>query len=59
MVRPFTRPYPRSPRLKTRVTGYGPAMIEMLAWGFGLIEGPRPDAEGNLFFSDVTRGGVH
>ena len=34
-------------------------MIEMLAWGFGLIEGPRPDAEGNLFFSDVTRGGVN
>ena len=34
-------------------------MIDMLAWGFGLIEGPRPDAEGNLFFSDVTRGGVH
>ena len=34
-------------------------MIEMLAWGFGLIEGPRPDAEGNLYFSDVTRGGVH
>ncbi len=34
-------------------------MIEMLAWGFGLIEGPRPDSEGNLFFSDVTRGGVH
>ncbi len=34
-------------------------MIDMLAWGFGLIEGPRPDAEGNLYFSDVTRGGVH
>ena len=34
-------------------------MIEMLTWGFGLIEGPRPDPEGGLYFSDVTRGGVH
>ena len=34
-------------------------MVDMLAWGFGLIEGPRPDAAGNLYFSDVTRGGVH
>ena len=32
--------------------------IETLAFGFGLIEGPRVDAAGNLYFSDVTNGGV-
>jgi xylono-1,5-lactonase len=32
--------------------------IETLAHGYGLIEGPRVDAAGNLFFSDVHRGGV-
>lgn len=32
--------------------------IETLAFGFGLIEGPRVDPEGNLYFSDVTNGGV-
>jgi gluconolactonase len=32
--------------------------IETLAFGFGLIEGPRADPEGNLYFSDVTNGGV-
>lgn len=34
-----------------------PAM-EILASGYGLIEGPRADAEGNLWFSDVPNGGV-
>src|SRR5216684_173398 len=33
--------------------------IETLAWGYGLIEGPRVDTAGNLFFSDVTNGGVY
>jgi xylono-1,5-lactonase len=33
--------------------------IETLAWGYGLIEGPRVDAEDNLFFSDVPNGGVY
>jgi len=33
--------------------------IETLASGYGLIEGPRVDAEGGLYFSDVTRGGVY
>ena len=33
--------------------------IETLAWGYGLVEGPRVDAAGNLFFSDVHGGGVH
>ena len=33
--------------------------VETLATGYGLIEGPRVDAEGNLYFSDVHRGGVH
>jgi gluconolactonase len=32
--------------------------IETLAYGYGLIEGPRVDAEGNLYFSDVPNGGV-
>ena len=32
--------------------------VETLAFGFGLIEGPRGDAEGGLYFSDVTNGGV-
>ena len=33
--------------------------METLATGFGLIEGPREDAAGNLYFSDVTKGGVY
>jgi len=32
--------------------------IETLAYGYGLIEGPRVDGAGNLLFSDVTNGGV-
>lgn len=32
--------------------------IETLAFGYGLIEGPRVDAEDNLYFSDVPNGGV-
>jgi D-xylonolactonase len=32
--------------------------LETLAWGYGLIEGPRVDGAGNLYFSDVTNGGV-
>jgi xylono-1,5-lactonase len=33
--------------------------FETLAYGYGLIEGPRVDAEDNLYFSDVTNGGVY
>jgi D-xylonolactonase len=33
--------------------------VETLAWGYGLIEGPRPDPDGGLFFSDVLKGGVY
>ncbi|MCU1504827.1 MAG: hypothetical protein JWM12_4181 [Ilumatobacteraceae bacterium] len=33
--------------------------IETLAWGYGLVEGPRADAHGNLYFSDVHKGGVY
>jgi len=33
--------------------------IETLAYGFGLIEGPRVDGAGNLYFSDVSNGGVY
>ena len=32
--------------------------VEALAWGYGLIEGPRADDQGNLYFSDVPNGGV-
>jgi len=34
-------------------------MVDTLAFGYGLIEGPRVDAEGGLYFSDVTNGGVY
>lgn len=33
--------------------------IETLASGYGLIEGPRVDDDGNLYFSDVPNGGVY
>jgi xylono-1,5-lactonase len=33
--------------------------IETLAWGYGLVEGPRADNDGNLYFSDVHKGGVY
>ncbi len=32
--------------------------IETLAWGYGLLEGPRVDAEDRLYFADVPNGGV-
>lgn len=32
--------------------------MEILASGYGLIEGPRVDAQGNLYFSDIPNGGV-
>ncbi|MBO0731646.1 MAG: SMP-30/gluconolactonase/LRE family protein [Acidimicrobiaceae bacterium] len=33
--------------------------LEALAWGYGLIEGPCSDEQGNLYFSDVPNGGVY
>ena len=33
--------------------------VETLAWGYGLIEGPRHHPDGGLFFSDVLKGGVY
>ena len=33
--------------------------LETLAWGYGLVEGPRADRRGNLYFSDVHNGGVY
>jgi len=33
--------------------------LESLCWGYGLIEGPRVDAVGDLYFSDVPNGGVY
>jgi len=35
------------------------AELELLASGFGIIEGPTVDAAGNLYFSDVSKGGVY
>ena len=34
------------------------AELELLTSGWGLIEGPRVDADDNLYFSDVPNGGV-
>lgn len=34
-------------------------MVETLASGYGLIEGPTVDRQGNLYFSDVVGGGVY
>ena len=33
--------------------------LELLAWGYGLVEGPRTDADGTLYFTDVHGGTVH
>jgi len=33
--------------------------METLAFGYGLVEAPRVDGAGNLYFSDVTGGGVY
>jgi gluconolactonase len=37
----------------------GKLAFETLASGYGLIEGPRVDAEDRLYFSDVQNGGVY
>lgn len=34
-------------------------MLETLAYGYGLLEGPRVDDADNLYFSDVPNGGVY
>ncbi|HUF83917.1 MAG TPA: SMP-30/gluconolactonase/LRE family protein [Acidimicrobiia bacterium] len=33
--------------------------FELLTSGYGLVEGPTVDADGNLYFSDVLGGGVY
>jgi gluconolactonase len=38
---------------------HGHAPLEVLATGFGLVEGPRVDAAGRLYFSDALKGGVY
>jgi xylono-1,5-lactonase len=35
------------------------ATLEVLASGFGLLEGPRVDEQDRLYFSDVPNGGVY
>ena len=32
--------------------------LELLASGYGLVEGPRTDVENNLYFSDIPGGGI-
>jgi len=34
-------------------------MLKTLVYGYGLLEGPRVDANDNLYFSDVPNGGVY
>jgi hypothetical protein len=36
-----------------------PPSMETLAFGYGLVEAPRVDAAGNLYFSDAVAGGVY
>jgi len=33
--------------------------LETLAWGYGLVEGPRVDSSNRLYFSDAKLGGVY
>jgi sugar lactone lactonase YvrE len=33
--------------------------VDLWAWGYGLIEGPRAAPDGSLYFSDVHKGGVY
>ena len=33
--------------------------LEPIAWGYKLVEGPRTDAAGNLYFTDAMGGGVY
>lgn len=33
--------------------------LTALAWGYTLVEGPRTDADDNLYFTDAMGGGVH
>jgi gluconolactonase len=33
--------------------------METLAFGYGLVEAPRADAEGGVYFSDAIQGGVY
>ena len=33
--------------------------LEPIAWGYKLVEGPRTDADGNLYFTDAMGGGVY
>lgn len=35
------------------------AKVERVATGFGFLEGPAADADGNLYFSDVARERIH
>ena len=32
--------------------------METICYGYGLVEGPRVDVDGSLYFSDLRGGGV-
>ncbi len=32
---------------------------EVVVSGFGLVEAPRVDERGNIYFTDISGGGVH
>ena len=54
------RTWRRDHNLLPRVEQNAPMSdLETLAWGYGLVEGPRADGQGNLYFSDVHKGGVY
>jgi gluconolactonase len=41
------------------VSSVSPAKIEVLVDGYQLVEGPRVDGDGNVWFTEVLGGGVH
>ncbi|HEY2815137.1 MAG TPA: SMP-30/gluconolactonase/LRE family protein [Acidimicrobiales bacterium] len=41
------------------MTGDRPRKVEVLAGGYQLVEGPRVDGDGNVWFTEVLGGGVH
>ena len=48
-----------APDSKVRLPYTRDMQFETLVRGYGLIEGPRVDPDGALYFSDVERGGVY
>jgi len=49
----------KAPDPKDKLSYTRDMQFETLVRGYGLIEGPRVDPDGALYFSDVERGGVY